>query len=162
MQFVSIPSGACWIGSSAQEVEACVARWADHLVCAYGRDAFTRWILKEYPKHQVRIAAFQMGRFPVTNADYQRFVEAALGELPESIRRGEPGNCPVWGVSFQECCRFAQWMSRQLRMTCRLPTEHEWEVRSTRSGGPGVPVWRSVRSIEMQHLRVGHRAYDTG
>jgi formylglycine-generating enzyme required for sulfatase activity len=39
----------------------------------------------------------------------------------------ESGDWPVWGVSFDDCCRFADWMGYRLGQKARLPIEAEWE-----------------------------------
>src|SRR5262249_37630559 len=66
-------------------------------------------------------------RFPVTNADFQRFIAATDYPSPESLRVCEPKDHPVWGVSFDGATAFAVWASDEYGEPLALPTESQWE-----------------------------------
>lgn len=128
LDFVVIPSGTGWIGSTSEEIEACVETWAHRLAePEFTTEQFSKWILKEFPKHPVRFDSFRLTRFPITNDQYRAFLDDVGGPVPESIVRSEADNCPVWGVSYTDCERFGSWIGATLRKICRLPTEAEWE-----------------------------------
>lgn len=74
----------------------------------------------ERPQHRVEIAPFYMGRYPVTQAQYQ----AVMGENP-SYFKGE--NNPVERVSWHKAKEFCQKLSEQTGKTYRLPSEAQWE-----------------------------------
>ena len=68
--------------------------------------------------------AFQIGRYPVTNEEYARFLAAH----PDSAEPGFWSNSdlsqarqPVCGISWKEASCFANWVEG------RLPTEADWE-----------------------------------
>ncbi len=130
-RFVVIPGGVAHVGSTAAEVELCVEEWGDRLADPrYRRSMFRDWLMKEVPRHAVTLASFAIGRFPVTNAEYRRYLaERGSGDAPvESLATGEPDGHPVWGVSYEDAERYAA--SRG----ARLPTEAEWEYAAR---GPG-------------------------
>lgn len=140
MEFVAIPGGLFGMGSTRQQVEACVTFWGARLVDpAYSIDRFREWVLKEYPRHPVQVAAFRIGRFPVTNEQYLRFVDATGHATPASLLDSAPGDHPVWGVSFEDAEAFAAWLGALLGRRCRLPTEAEWEYAARGPSGREYP-----------------------
>jgi iron(II)-dependent oxidoreductase len=102
----------------------------------------------EHPQHQVELDDFRIGRYPVTNAQYARFLEERGYEnqtfwtedswawlAQESITQpaywgdsnwNQP-NHPVVGVSWYEALAYCRWLSQATGQEFRLPTEAEWE-----------------------------------
>lgn len=74
----------------------------------------------EKPLHEVRIEAFRIGRYEVT----QRQWTAVTGSNP-SFFKGD--DRPVECVSWQEVQKFIDKLNRQTGRRFRLPTEAEWE-----------------------------------
>ncbi len=75
----------------------------------------------EKPAHQVEIKkAFWMGKYPVTQAQYQQI----MGNNPSRFK-GEKR--PVETVSWLEAVEFCKKLSQKLEMEFRLPIEAEWE-----------------------------------
>ena len=73
---------------------------------------------RKVPAHNVLVEAFYIGKYPVTNANFQRFVDDAglEFELPE----GKPDH-PVVDISWPQARNYAAWAGM------RLQTEAEWE-----------------------------------
>lgn len=104
VDFVEVPAGWFWMG------------WED------GHPG-------ERPRHRVWLDAFAIARTPVTNRDYAAFLEDGASESPawwQDSRFSAPDQ-PVVGVSWFDATLFCQWLSHRERMSCRLPTEAEWE-----------------------------------
>jgi formylglycine-generating enzyme required for sulfatase activity len=75
----------------------------------------------EKPPHQVKVNSFAIGKYPITQAQY----EAVMGTNPSRFKNN-PQN-PVEKVSWNDAQAFCQKLSRITGKTYRLPTEAEWE-----------------------------------
>jgi len=84
---------------------------------------------EERPLHRVRVAAFALGRFQVTNAQYDLFVRST-GRKPARFSR-EPAFCkaaqPVVGPTWFDAVEYCRWLAGRTGRPFRLPTEAEWE-----------------------------------
>jgi formylglycine-generating enzyme required for sulfatase activity len=81
----------------------------------------------EKPPHQVKVNSFAIGKYPVTQAQYQ----AVMGTNPSHFKnnswfKNNPQN-PVENVSWNDAKAFCQKLSQITGKTYRLPTEAEWE-----------------------------------
>ncbi|QYX31177.1 SUMF1/EgtB/PvdO family nonheme iron enzyme [Sphaerospermopsis torques-reginae] len=74
----------------------------------------------ESPQHQVTIPSFFMGKYPVTQAQYQ----AIMGTNPSYFKGS---NRPVEQVSWNNAVAFCKKLSQKTGKNYRLPSEAEWE-----------------------------------
>jgi formylglycine-generating enzyme required for sulfatase activity len=74
----------------------------------------------EKPIHSVTVAPFFIGKYPVTQAQY----EAIMGNNPAHFK-GEQR--PVEEVSWDEAIEFCDRLSQKTGKSYRLPSEAEWE-----------------------------------
>jgi formylglycine-generating enzyme required for sulfatase activity len=74
----------------------------------------------ESPQHQVKVAGFFMGKYEITQAQYQ----AIMSNNP-SRYKGEKR--PVEQVSWDDAVEFCKKLSQRTGKTYRLPSEAEWE-----------------------------------
>jgi hypothetical protein len=102
----------------------------------------TRATGKEAPREE-NTSEFYIDLHPVTNALYGMYLEDTQVEtFPEywdNPRFNQPDQ-PVVGLSCAEAVRFASWLSGQLGVVKRLPTEDEWE-KAARGGREVIYPW---------------------
>jgi len=83
----------------------------------------------EQPVHQVTIAPFFLGRYPITQSQWRVVagfpkVKIDLEPDPANFKGGDR---PVEKVSWWEAVEFCQRLSHKTNRTYRLPSEAEWE-----------------------------------
>ncbi len=81
-----------------------------------GSDAYD----DEKPAHQVTLSSFYIGKYEVTQAEWQ----AVMGTNP-SYFKGD--NLPVENVTWYDCQEFIRKLNELTGKQFRLPTEAEWE-----------------------------------
>ncbi len=76
----------------------------------------------EGPQHSVTVPEFWLGKYPVTQAQYQAVIGKKLSGFSEN-----GANRPVEQVSWHDAIAFCEKLSQQTGRTYRLPSEAEWE-----------------------------------
>lgn len=76
----------------------------------------------EKPAHTVNLKRFELGKYPVTQAQWQ----AVMGDNPSHFQDGGD-TCPVEQVSWDMAQQFIQKLNALSGKTYRLPSEAEWE-----------------------------------
>ena len=109
------------------------------------------WLGEGEDAHQVHLNNFQIGKFPVTAAEYQRFVNttghAPPGYWPAGQHHPMFGNHPVVSVSWHDALAFCSWLSQAAGQPFRLPTEAEWE-KAARGPEGNIYPWGETFSKE--------------
>lgn len=89
------------------------------------------------PEHVVDLPAYRMDKYPVTNAQYARFVAAAGYRAPLDWKDGRiPKGLelhPVTMVTWSDAKAYAKWAGK------RLPSEAEWEKAARGTDGRRWP-----------------------
>ncbi|ALB39518.1 serine/threonine protein kinase [Anabaena sp. WA102] len=109
LEMIAIPGGTFLMGSPDNEAE---------------RDS------DESPQHQVTVPSFFMGKYKLTQAQYQ----AIIGNNPSYFKGN---NRPVANVSWDEAVTFCQKLTQKTQKNYRLPSEAEWEYACR--GGKKTP-----------------------
>ena len=118
------------------------------------------------------LPAFYIARYPVTNAQFQAFINdggcdegapwwvglTEYVEQPDNPRWTEP-NRPRDSVSWYMATAFCHWLSARLGFEVRLPTESEWEKAARGTDGREYPWGDGYRAgyanINEQRTKVG-------
>lgn len=134
---VSIASGSYSIGSTMESIAHALSYYAN-------LDLEEKWLLKEHPQHNVEVAGFLIGKYPVTNGEYLEFLVATqYDRLPTSWVLGrfptEKRNHPVFNVLPEDAMAYIEWLNFETERQFRLPTEIEWEVAASGGNGQQYP-----------------------
>jgi toxoflavin biosynthesis protein ToxD len=142
---VHIPGGPFIMGSNEEDALAAAAE--------YGLPK--EWFFKEIPKRQITVPKFSIMRYLVTNAEFFLFLPSTGYQPPEqwgSHFTSRHPNHPAWGVTWQSACDYAEWLSHNVRMQFRLPSEAEWEKAARGTDGRQYP-WGDAWRDEMCNTR---------
>ena len=117
MDMVAIPGGTFMMGTEEQEIE--------RLVKKYNWD----WFRKEKPQHKVKVPAFYMGKFQVTQEQWQAVAKLPKIErqLPQKPSFFKGDKLSVDSISWYDAVEFCARVSRATGKEYRLPSEAEWE-----------------------------------
>ena len=117
LEMVAIPGGSFQMGTEDKEIERLNQKY------------HVEWFSRERPQHSVTVQPFLMGKYPVTQEQWQ-----AVANLPKVDRDLKPNpshfkgkNRPVEKVSWYDAVEFCQRLSIATGREYRLPSEAEWE-----------------------------------
>jgi formylglycine-generating enzyme required for sulfatase activity len=148
-QMVTVPAGPFLMGTLESDLDEIAKLGVD-------RD----WVQNEVPQHEVTLDAYAISRYPVTNAEFTRFIEDggyttrdywtdAGWQQKEKERWTRPRfwkdeqwnnpSQPVVGVSWYEALAYCRWLAARSGRDYRLPSEAEWEKAARGSDGRRYP-----------------------
>ncbi|MGC1377130.1 MAG: SUMF1/EgtB/PvdO family nonheme iron enzyme [Anaerolineales bacterium] len=131
-QMVRIPAGEFLMGSTQEQIAKAIKDGADE-----------KWVRAEQPQHEVKLPEYFIGKYPVTNIQYQTFVQDAKNQPPrgwdgESYPPGKSDH-PVVNVSWAHAQAYCQWLGQKTGKPYRLPMEAEWEYAARGPYGRTYP-----------------------
>lgn len=99
MVFIPIPEGEFWMGNTESDT----------------------------PLHKVNLPEYWIGKFPVTNEQFQAFIQQT--KYRSKVRSGLNirKDYPVVEATWQDAVAFCRWAGKATGKAIRLPSEAEWE-----------------------------------
>jgi hypothetical protein len=89
----------------------------------------------ETPPHYVSIhppqvcnSILYIARYPVTRSQWQHWLASQHSLSAGNAWVNDYPNQPMTAISWEQSCQFCEWLSEQLGILVRLPTEYEWEA----------------------------------
>jgi formylglycine-generating enzyme required for sulfatase activity len=151
-EMVEVPEGEFWMGSGDEDKNT--------------RDA-------EKPRHKVWLDAYQIGRYPVTAAQFSEFVEKSRCRTTAEERggnhtwrtpRGKGSDLsgrddhPVTCVSWEDAQVYCRWLSEATGRRYALPSEAQWEKAARGTDGQ-IYAWGDTVSTKENRLCNAGRWY---
>lgn len=82
------------------------------------------------PEHKVYLNGYWIGKYEVTFFQYDVFCSATGREAPSDFFKWGRGERPVFNVSWKDATAFCEWLSHNIGLKFKLPTEAQWEMAS--------------------------------
>lgn len=83
------------------------------------------------PVKRETVSDFYMGETEVSNSQYAQFIEATNHKAPGDWKDNKflpgTGDEPVTNISWADANAYCEWLTKELGVTVRLPSEAEWE-----------------------------------
>ncbi len=123
-QTVPIPQGPFWMGSETSD----------------GIPVY------ETPLHEVNLPAYRIGKYPVTNKQYEEFIrQTGRLVLPSAGWNGlrvpdGMDKYPVAGVTFYDAVAYCEWLKEATGRKYFLPNEAQWE-KACRADAKSIYPW---------------------
>lgn len=118
--FVLIPATTAKIGTNGSDKD-----------CKYVPDCKIEDF--EKPSHEVKLGAYFINKYEVTNAEYYQFTKETGYEIPpnwdKETKQFPSGmdKLPVNQINWQDAQAYCNWRKKKTQIDFRLPTEQEWE-----------------------------------
>ena len=97
--------------------------------------------------------SFRIGKFPITNAQYKKFIDAnPKYKVPRSWNKRKrnfqenKANHPVVNINWHDAQAFCEWAN------CRLPKEDEWEKAARGTDGRIFPWGEKIEKSTCENL----------
>jgi serine/threonine-protein kinase len=125
-EMILIPEGEFIMGTSDEQIKKLLRQFP-----SWNRE----WFANEQPQHRFYLDDFYIDKYPVTNAQFEQFVNATgykaesdWGDWRKYYTKGKEKH-PVVFVSWNDANTYCKWAGK------RLPTEAEWEKAARGTDG---------------------------
>jgi formylglycine-generating enzyme required for sulfatase activity len=156
---VRVPAGPFPMGTRAEDGPRIIAEYKHARVQK-------RFLAKEMPQHEVETGEFEIGKYPVTNAEYAEFVEATGQAHPASWEGPSypegKANHPVVRISHDDAVAYAEWLSRETGRLYPWGSEFDPDRCNTLEGNTFSTLYKRARPVFNVVLRIGSFVVDSG
>lgn len=107
----------------------------------------------EAPEFGITLPDYRIGKYPVTNAQYEAFVIATKRSVAPEMEwhgQGVPKGLeklPVVGVTWFDAREYCEWLSAETKRAYSLPNEAQWE-KACRGNDKRIYPWGDVFDLE--------------
>jgi formylglycine-generating enzyme required for sulfatase activity len=116
LEIVYVEGGTFKMGTEESDIEGLL------------RESENEEVMKELPAHEVTNPGFYIGKYEVTNEQYELFlVETGKNRRKKKSASTNWDKLPVNDVSLNDAKRFTNWLIKELHLEVKLPSEEEWE-----------------------------------
>lgn len=142
------PNGGEVIAHAEREMRITLSRGVHMFFMKVARGLFLmgsdkkvdKWArIDEIPQHEVYLDEYWIGKYPVTNRQYQVFIETTNHNEPEHWEGGgipkRKEEHPVCYITWSDADAFCKWLSDLIGRIIRLPSEAEWEKAARGTDG---------------------------
>jgi formylglycine-generating enzyme required for sulfatase activity len=107
----------------------------------------------ETPEHEVNLPAYRIGISPVTNSQYEVFIQetgtrvmSIMNWVGQRVRQ-DRDDFPVIGITFYEALAYCKWLSQKTARKYAIPNEAQWE-KACRANNKRIYPWGSELEAE--------------
>jgi formylglycine-generating enzyme required for sulfatase activity len=148
-QTVAVPAGPFLMGSTDQQIKQPIRDGLDKDIASM-----------EVPQHRMELPEYLIGKYPLTNIEYQAFVEET-GHVPPRHWDGtnppeEKGDHPVVNVTWQDAVDYCDWLSKKTGKAYGMPSEAEWEKAARGENGSIYPWGDEFDPAKSNTSEAGH------
>jgi formylglycine-generating enzyme required for sulfatase activity/uncharacterized caspase-like protein len=126
LEMVAIPGGEFWMGTAETDRRTIIQ---ERTRGGFGKEDAEAWTGWEMPQHRLKLPRFCMGKFAITQAQWQQI--ARLPKIKRDLNLDpaefKGANRPIEKVSWEEAVEFCDRLSHKAGKRYRLPSEAEWE-----------------------------------
>lgn len=108
-----------------------------HVLNKFTKEEVIDWFSKSYPPHEIKVNAFYVSKYLISNKEFNQFYLETFGSVYDSdiIK----SNHPVKNISFELAKQYCNWLNKKTKKKYRLLTEEEWEWIASNGGETRFP-----------------------
>jgi formylglycine-generating enzyme required for sulfatase activity len=144
LDMVLIPEGSFLMGQTEAE--------KTELIRQVGEEEYKKYFAWELPRHSVTLAAFALGKYPITQGQWR----AVMGNNPSHFK-GD--NRPVEQVNWHDAIEFCDRLSKKQGQPYTLPSEAQWEY-ACRAGTTTPFHFGETITTDLANYRGADREYE--